>query len=248
VPPETSLPILVVDDDEPTQKLIEALLHRHGYATVLAPNGREALELLRSHQFAAIVLDMMMPNVSGTDVLEFLASESLKIPVIVCTAAPPKRVVDLDPLYVKAVIRKPFDITDFVATVKAVAGAAAPLPRVLIIDDDTRDRYILRTFVSPVDALEAETGEAALDMIHEKLPDLVLLDLILPGMQGEDILRLLRERAETTSVPVVVVTSKALSDEQRQELLVYAAGVFDKGELTREALREAVQSAMASRS
>jgi CheY-like chemotaxis protein len=72
----------------------------------------------------------------------------------------------------------------------------------------------------------------------------VLLDLILPGVQGEDVLRLLRERAETTTVPVVVVTSKALSEEERQELLVYAAAVIYKGDLSRQALRDAMASAL----
>ena len=240
---QTPITILVVDDDDPTKKLVEALLHRHGYATVLASNGREAIDMLRARTFAAIILDMMMPSVGGADVIDFLVAESMRVPVIICTAAPQQKTVDLDPAYVKAVIRKPFDIDDFIATVRAVAGTAPPLPRVLIVDDDMRDRYLLRTFISPANALEAETGEAALELIHEKRPDVVLLDLILPGIQGEDILKLLRERPDA-SVPVVVVTSKVLTDEERNELLVYAAGVIYKGDLTRQALREAVSHAM----
>jgi CheY-like chemotaxis protein len=242
---DTAAPILVVDDDDPTQKLVQALLHRHGYTTVLASNGREAIDLLRIRKFAGIILDLMMPSVGGIDVIEFLAAEAMPTPVIVCTAAPPRRTADLDPVHVKAVIRKPFDIDDFIATVKAVAGAPLPVPRVLIVDDDMRDRYLLRTFIAPADSLEAETGEAALKMIRESRPDVVLLDLILPGVQGEDLLRLLRERADTTSVPVVVVTSKALSEAERQQLLVYAAGVIYKGDLSRQSLRDAVKDALA---
>jgi CheY-like chemotaxis protein len=241
---DTPVPILVVDDDDPTKKLVEALLHRHGYATVLASNGREAIDVLGTRNFAAIILDMMMPTVSGADVVAFLAAESLRIPVIICTAAPPTKLAGLDPAYVKAVIRKPFDIDDFVATVKAVAGGAPPAPRVLIVDDDTRDRYLLRTFIGRNDTLEAESGEAALHLIHEQRPDVVLLDLILPGVQGEDVLRLLRERAETTTVPVVVVTSKALSEEERQALLDSATAVIYKGDLSRQTLRDAMASAL----
>lgn len=242
------VPILVVDDDDPTKKLVEALLQRHGYATVLASNGAEAIELLRTRTFAGIILDMMMPTVSGADVITFLAAESMRIPVIVCTAAPATKLAALDPAYVKAVIRKPFDIDDFIATVKAVAGGAPPQPRVLIVDDNVRDRYLLRTFIGAVDALEAETGEDALEIIHQKRPDLVLLDLILPGVQGEDVLRILRERAGTTTVPVVVVTSKVLSDDERKQLLEYAVAVIYKGDLSRQALRDAMDSAMTSRS
>lgn len=239
-----AIPILVVDDDEPTQKLVEALLHRHGYTTVLASNGGQAIEVLRTKKFAGIVLDLMMPNVGGIDVIEFLEAESMRVPVIVCTAAPPTRTINLDPVHVKAVIRKPFDIDDFVATVKAVTEVAWPQARVLIVDDNMRDRYVLRTFLAPADALEAETGEAALQLMHEARPDVVLLDLMLPGLQGEDLLRILRERAETTSVPIVVVTSKMLSEEEKQELLVYAAGVIYKGDLSRQALRDVLQEAM----
>jgi CheY-like chemotaxis protein len=241
---DSRAPILVVDDDDPTKRLVDALLQRHGYSTVLASNGSEAIELLRTRTFAAIILDMMMPTVSGIDVIAFLAQQSLSIPVVICTAAPPTKVNGLDATYVKAVIRKPFDIDDFIATVKAVAGGAPPQPRVLIVDDNVRDRYLLRTFVGSVDALEAETGEAALELIHQKRPDIVLLDLILPGVQGEDVLRILRERAGTTSVPVVVVTSKILSDDERRELLGYAAAVIYKGDLSRQTLRDAMVSAM----
>jgi CheY-like chemotaxis protein len=243
-PVNDAIPILVVDDDEPTQKLVEALLHRHGYTTAVASNGREAIEVLRKKKFAGIVLDLMMPHVGGLDVIAFLEAESMRVPVIVCTAAPPTRTVSLNPVHVKAVIRKPFDIDDFIATVKAVTGIAWPQPRVLIVDDNMSDRYVLRTFLSPANAFEAESGEAALELMDETRPDVVLLDLMLPGLQGEDLLRILRERAETTSVPVIVVTSKLLSEEERQQLLVYAAGVIYKGDLSRQAVRDAMKQAM----
>lgn len=236
-----NLPILVADDDDPTQKLVQALLRRHGYATVTATNGEEAIHLLRTQKFGAVVLDIMMPRVSGLEVVEFLATQSQPVPVIVCTAAPPKVTADLDSRVVKAVIRKPFDIDDFTTTVTGVAGRAIPpKARVLIVDDDMRDRYILRTFIEPADTVEVESGEAALESIRESRPDVVLLDLILPGLQGEELLRVLREHAETTSVPVVVVTSKLLTLEERQELLAYAAAVIYKGDLSREVLRAAV--------
>jgi CheY-like chemotaxis protein len=242
------LPILVADDDPATQRLIDALLRRRGFATVFAADGDQAIELLRVRRFAAIVLGMMMPRAGGRDVIEFLAKQKMRVPVVVCTAAPPRMTANLDPNIVKAVIRKPFDIDDFAAAVTAAASAGSRTTRVLIVDDDTRDRYVLRTFIAPAETLEAETGEAALDIIHENPPDLVLLDLMLPGVQGEDILRRLRERAETTNVPVVVVTSKLLADEQRRELLQYAAGVIYKGDLSRDTLHEAVSHAVTARS
>ncbi|HEV7768829.1 MAG TPA: response regulator [Thermoanaerobaculia bacterium] len=138
--PEENLPILVVDDDDATQKLVQALLRRHGYATVLAANGGQAIELLRVRRFSMIVLDMMMPHVSGHEVIEFLARESIRVPVVVCTAAPPKMTSDLNAAIVKAVIRKPFDIDDFVATVTSVAGSISVDARLLLDDDELRNR------------------------------------------------------------------------------------------------------------
>jgi len=238
------LPILVADDDDPTQKLVQALLRRHGYGTVAASNGHDAIELLRSRRFAAVVLDVMMPRVGGQQVVEFLSTQPNPTPVIICTAAPPKASANFDPLVVKAVLRKPFDIDDFVATVTGVAGAIPANARVLIVDDDMRDRYVLRTFLEPTESHEVDSGEAALESIRESRPDVVLLDLILPGLQGEELLRVLRQHAETTSVPVVVVTNKLLSDEEREELLAYAAGVVYKGDLSRDTLRRAIRDAV----
>ncbi len=112
--------VLIVDDDEPTRGLIDALMRRHGIPTAIAASGAEAIDLLREGDFAAIILDLMMPTVGGRDVIDFLASSSRRIPVIVCTAAGRTGIGDFDPVIVKAVLRKPFDIDQMVKTVKAL--------------------------------------------------------------------------------------------------------------------------------
>jgi CheY-like chemotaxis protein len=117
---ERTLPILVVDDDEPTRNLVQAVLRRVGYASENAANGSEAIALLERNDYAAIVLDLMMPSVSGRDVVDFLAVSGRGIPVIICSAAGPAALADFDPGIVKAVIRKPFDIEQFAAAITAV--------------------------------------------------------------------------------------------------------------------------------
>jgi CheY-like chemotaxis protein len=119
---ETTASILVVEDDEPTQKLLQAVLRRCGYSSVVAGNGAEAIELLRINDYAAVVLDIMMPAVGGKDVLDFLAAAGKVVPVIVCSAAGPAALRDFDPRIVRAVVRKPFDVDQFVETVMRVAG------------------------------------------------------------------------------------------------------------------------------
>jgi CheY-like chemotaxis protein len=115
------IPILVVEDDETTQKLLQAVLRRTGYRSIVAGNGGEAIELLQANEYAAVILDMMMPAVSGQDVIEFLLTAGKSVPVIVCSAAGPSALQGFDPSVVKAVVRKPFDVEKFVETVTNVA-------------------------------------------------------------------------------------------------------------------------------
>lgn len=120
----SSFTILIVDDDEPTQNLLRAVLRRCGYASEVASNGRQAIGLLREKRYAAVVLDMMMPEVGGHEVITFLGTTADAVPVIICSAAGPNALTGFDPAVVKAIVRKPFDIDQLVAAVTAVAHAA----------------------------------------------------------------------------------------------------------------------------
>jgi DNA-binding response OmpR family regulator len=116
--------ILVVDDDVATQNLLKALLNYHGFESVTAGSGNDAITLLDSNDYAAIILDLMMPAVDGHGVIDYLVRENRTVPVIVCTAAGTRRVEDVTAPIVRAVIRKPFDIEQLAAAVKAVTGSA----------------------------------------------------------------------------------------------------------------------------
>jgi CheY-like chemotaxis protein len=240
---ENRKPILVVDDDEPTQKLMQALMRRFGYPTHTASNGSEAIERLKTTEYALVVLDLMMPHVSGSDVLDFLATSTSKVPVIVCTAAGPARTAKVESPLVKAVVRKPFDIDEFSALVGSLAGGESAPTRVLVVDDDLRARYVMRAFLDTAQVIEAENGDAAFDLIGRTRPDVVFLDLVMPGMPGEQFLQKLRE-ADTTNIPVFIVTSRTLSDTDRQELLKYASGIIYKGDLSRDTMQQALQSVL----
>jgi CheY-like chemotaxis protein len=116
--------VLIVDDDEPTQKLLETLLSRGGLRTVVAANGRTAIETLDARDdISCIVLDMMMPKVDGHSVLEHVRETKNPVPVIVCTALGPAMTESLDPVVVRAVIRKPFDIEHLMETVNALIAS-----------------------------------------------------------------------------------------------------------------------------
>jgi CheY-like chemotaxis protein len=114
------LPVLIVEDDEPTQNLLQAMLRRWGYASEIAANGREAIGLLERTDFSIIVLDMMMPSVGGREVIDFVAAASRPTPIIICSAAGPSAFEGADPAVVKAIIRKPFDIDEMIDTINRV--------------------------------------------------------------------------------------------------------------------------------
>ena len=116
-------PILIVEDDEPTQNLLRVVLQRFGHTSEIASNGGDAIEMLGQREYSAVILDLMMPNVSGYDVLAFLAASERPVPVIVCTAAGTAGTATLDPKVVKAVLRKPFDIDELATTVAGLTSA-----------------------------------------------------------------------------------------------------------------------------
>lgn len=117
VPDKARKSILIVEDDSGTQLLLATLTKRNGLEPLVSSNGKDAMELLKARTFDLIILDLMMPGASGFDVLAFLQSETRSERVIVCTAAGPSSIAGIDSTYVRAVIRKPFDIDEFAATV-----------------------------------------------------------------------------------------------------------------------------------
>lgn len=110
--PSELKPVLIVDDDGPTQQLLTALMRRNGYQSQVASNGRDAIAILSHGEFSLIILDLMMPHVDGHAVIDYLTREGKTIPVIVCTAAGPKRTDAIHNDIVKAILRKPFDIDE----------------------------------------------------------------------------------------------------------------------------------------
>lgn len=116
------MPILIVEDDEPTQNLLRAVLRRYGYSTEIASNGREAIEKLQAAHYSAVILDIMMPVVGGREVIDFLNTMTDPIPVVVCSAAGPAALAGFQDGVVKAIVRKPFEIEEFITAVTGAAG------------------------------------------------------------------------------------------------------------------------------
>ncbi|HEX9162691.1 MAG TPA: response regulator [Thermoanaerobaculia bacterium] len=104
---------LIVEDDPAIRRLVEKLLLRHGVEIDTAPEGRTAIEKLKTNEYSVIVLDLMVPEVNGFEVIEFLKREEKKTPVAVVSAVSQRALKNLDPDIVKLVISKPFDVNEF---------------------------------------------------------------------------------------------------------------------------------------
>src|ERR1043165_4774825 len=166
-------PILIVEDDPPTQMLLETLMQRYGFGSVTAGNGAAAIDQLAARDFTAILLDLMMPEVGGGGVIDYLARENRRVPVIVCTAAGLDKTGEFAPGVVSAVLRKPFDIEVLMATIFDLAGHNMP-SKVLIVDDDARSLFALKALLAPAESFEAESGADAVLKIREHHPDAVV--------------------------------------------------------------------------
>jgi len=111
--------VLIIDDDAPTRGLLTAVMTHAGLAAVVASNGGEAIEILKTRDdLCCIVLDLMMPVIDGAAVIDHLSSTDSPVPVIVCTAVGPRQTPAFDRTIVRAVIQKPFDVEQLAALVK----------------------------------------------------------------------------------------------------------------------------------
>jgi signal transduction histidine kinase len=137
-------------------------------------------------------------------------------------------------------------------------AASEPPPRpagsgtlkVLIIDDDDTARYTVGSFAARAgtQVIEAENGMAGIARAQTTSPDIILLDMMMPGLGGHEVLQRLKGDAATASIPVVMVTSRFVNDEEKRQILTKAADVIYKGDLSREVVTSAIDRALASAS
>jgi CheY-like chemotaxis protein len=222
--------ILVVDDDATARDLLTRTLENRGYHVIAARNGLEALALARQHRPNAITLDVMMPQLDGWSVLRQLKEddELRNIPVIMVTILNERALAI--PLGAAELLTKPIDRQRLTALMTQYCGASSET-KVLIIEDDAATRELLCRCVSGAGykAEAAINGQDGLDWIAENpAPDLILLDLMMPNLDGFGFLRELRKRRAYDHLPVVIVTAKDLSEEDMRKLKEFGADIITK--------------------
>jgi signal transduction histidine kinase/DNA-binding response OmpR family regulator/putative methionine-R-sulfoxide reductase with GAF domain len=250
--PEGALTVLVIDDDPTVRDLMQRFLSKEGLRVVAAADGKEGLRLAKELHPDAITLDVLMPGMDGWAVLTALKADPVlsEIPVIMITIVDEKQAGFA--LGVADYLTKPIDWKRLTAILQNYQPAGATR-RVLVIEDDARTRKMLRTRLEKQGwtVIESENGRAALERMAEGLPDLILLDLMMPEMDGFQFVDQVRTREGWRSIPIIVLTAKDLNEEDRRRLNGYVEGILQKGtykpeELLRE-VRDAVQARVQSR-
>jgi PAS domain S-box-containing protein len=221
--------ILVVDDSAPMRELICGLLEQAGYLVAEADGGASALQLARLLQPQLITLDVMLPDLDGFDVIQVLRNDPLTrdLPVLFVSATSEStRAMALGG---SAFITKPFTNDDLISQVRMLL--APRQRRVLVVDDDYHVRPTLARLLQRGGFLvsEAADGRAGLELIDRNPPDLVLLDIRMPDIDGYEVLRQLKLNPLHQHIPVVILTASDLGeDAQRRALGLGAVCYLEK--------------------
>ena len=224
--------ILVVDDDAEARALLSRMLGDAGYEVTELPDASEVLALARSMRPAAITLDVMMPGKSGWSVLRELRADSevSHIPVVLATFLHQRQVGFA--LGASAYLVKPVDKEMLIAALGSVIVAESG--PVLVVEDDVNSRELLARILIE-DGWRVETavdGQDAMARIGAMTPAAILLDLMMPRMDGFAVLRELRANPRTRDVPVIVVTAKELTSDEQSMLFANAQQVLSKADVS----------------
>ncbi|MBM3299647.1 MAG: response regulator, partial [Deltaproteobacteria bacterium] len=223
--------VLVVEDDPVASELMAQCLRDAGYAVAQAFDGEQAVEMARQLRPFAITLDIVMPKKGGFDTLIELKalSETKDIPVfIVATSEGEDLAMALGAV---DFLPKPLDGKRLLEDLAELAGRqAGRTPRVLIVDDDPSVAELISAMLTPggYDVLSAYSGQQGVDVALSQAPDIVVLDLIMPGMDGFQVLETLRAHDTTAEMPIVLYTNRDLSPEDLHRLETRVQGVVPK--------------------
>jgi signal transduction histidine kinase/DNA-binding response OmpR family regulator len=246
--PEGAPTVLVIDDDPTVHDLMQRFLSKEGVRVATAAGGEEGLRLAKTLRPAAITLDMLMPGMDGWAVLTALKADPdlADIPVIMLTIVDDKTMGYT--LGASDYLTKPIDWDRLTAVLRKYRCAHPPCP-VLIVEDEVAMHEMLRRMLAREGwvVTEAVNGREALERVAEKRPELILLDLMMPEMDGFAFLEALRRQEAWREIRVVVITAKDLTPDDRQRLNGYVERILQKGTYSREELLREVRDLVAVR-
>ena len=238
--------ILVIDDDPAARDIIQRFLIREGFNALSTSSGETGLRLAKEQSPAAILLDVKMPNLNGWEVLSRLKSDPdlANIPVVMVT------IVDDQALGVALgavdYLLKPIDYNRLLTLLQPyqTKNSAAS---VMVVEDNMDNREMIGRQLTKAGwrVLEAENGLDALAMLQVEQPGIILLDLMMPEMDGFEFIRELRQHPQWRSLPVIVLTAKDLTLEEREWLEGQTQRIYQKGSSSKQLLVDEINRLLA---
>jgi CheY-like chemotaxis protein len=253
-------PVLVIDDDAACRELMLRSLSRAGFDVIVAATGEEGLQRLRDTYPLVIFLDLVLPGMSGWDVLTAVGADPrlAGVPVVIMTMLDERKKAQA--LGAADFLLKPVDrarLASLMHTFRPAAepaaepaqappAAQAPAPApaaapdsggpVLLVEDDPTNRQLLARLLRKqgMAVVEAGDGRSALERVGEATPSLIILDLMLPVMDGITFVQQLRKDPARRAIPIIVLTAKDLTAEDRGRLGDSVRKVLQKGSCKRE--------------
>ncbi len=243
---------LVVEDDFKSADLIRVQLEAEGFTVLHAASAETALALAAQQPLSLITLDIMLPNMDGWEFLNRLkqmpALNQIPVVIISIVADPSKGFA----LGAAAVMQKPIsrkELYESLNTLGLLPLSDAGTLKVLVVDDEPKavELIAVRLMGLATTVLRASGGREGIDVARRELPDLIILDLMMPEVNGFDVVAALHERPATARIPILVVTAKKVTAQDRSRLKGYVTTIMEKANFDRDHFIAEVRRAMAGR-
>ena len=245
--------VLVVDDNPQAAEILSRHLHGGGFQTAVARTGPEALRMAGELKPVAITLDILLPEVDGWEVLNRLKADEAtqNIPVVVVSVVDNPslgRALGAFDYFVKPVDGKALlsRLGQYTFTTKAKSEPV----RVLVVDDEKANLDLLEALLTPAGfgVLRAGSGREGIDIAISEMPSLILLDLMMPELTGFDVVEALRTEEATREIPIMVLTAKTLTEDDKTALNGQVAAIFQRNSLAGTELIAWLRGIVAQRS
>jgi two-component system, sensor histidine kinase and response regulator len=230
--------VLVIDDESDSRLLLTHMLEEFGCQVIAANSGEQGLRMAREFHPQIITVDLLMPRMDGWEVLRAIKAdpELRDIPAAVVSLVASEhcgRILDA-----VDVLQKPVTREDLLAVLQR--NLSGPKPKILVVDDeeDARRLIIAHLEDEPVEIRTAANGREALDLLEVFSPDLILLDLMMPVMDGMAFLYAIRGNPRHHKLPVVVISAKELTPQETEQLCQQTQEVFKKADVFGDDLKQ----------
>jgi DNA-binding response OmpR family regulator len=222
--------VLVVEDEPADREWLVGTLHAAGYTTHVADTGQAAIAACAAERFDAVVLDVLLPDMTGWDVLRAIRADerNVDVPVLVSTVVT-ERASSIG-FAIHDYLVKPVQATDLLASLDRAGVSPERVDPVLVVDDDQMALKLMYTMLAQLgfQPVCVDRAERALAVAAEIRPSAVVLDLLMPGMDGFEFLERFRDTDVGRTTPVIVWTNKDLSHAELVRLRERASALATK--------------------